>query len=655
MTVDQAAPGTQDVFDALDSLGRWRLRPGVSETVLHNGVHLRGWITSLTLEGGDGLPVLWGRLAEALAADEERSGAARAELVRAAPAGSPLRGALLTLIGQLLDHDLLVERSGGEAGGGAGPWLGAVADRPAAAGATLARSQARVLGTHPDSPLARTAARALNRAGLRAEVVEAAELPDGQLLLIASGHDGSPGAGQGQEAVESAVAVAVGVRAGLGFVTPVGSVAQARADAEVLAGRLHRQRADRPAPEHPALPVLLASSAAQRLVCAVAGLRDPSAEAGDARLLPGLPTVLIAEQEPSGGLRGEYRSWPGPVLVDVDRVRPRADVRTLSEALARIPVLTDRWAGVLDEPDPGVLPQLPAALVRCAVAGGDLVSGGARADLARLEAVCRAAELRLGGGESGPVVVGAGVEHARGRALRRAVDREATEGMDAVSDDGRNPVPWSPETARHPQAAHWWSVLVGRLGVDAEVAVERLGTGGGAGVFGARVVRRRHRTAVGAPPELLGSAVEATVDGAVAFAALSAVVRVQAAADAPYARQLVTPSGAAAVLARSAETAPWEDSGWTTAWLAEAAGREPGLQEALTGLTGWSPQPWEPSPGADADVHALWSALRQCGFTVLSAGADTPNARPGPGPRSASGPASHLGPGTRPTPMEGPR
>ncbi|ATY99749.1 hypothetical protein [Streptomyces cavourensis] len=653
MTVDQAAPGTQDVFDALVSLGRWRLRPGVSETVLHNGVHLRGWITSLTLEGGDGLPVLWGRLAEALAADEERSGTARAELVRAAPAGSPLRGALLTLIGQLLDHDLLVERSGGEAGGGAGPWLGAVADRPAAAGAALARSRARVLGADSDSPLARAAARALNRAGLRAEVVEAAELPDGQLLLVASRHDGSPGAGQGQEAAESAIAVAVGVRAGLGFVTPVGSVAQARADAEALAGRLHRRKASPPAPEHPALPVLLASSAAQRLVCAVAGVRDPSAEADDARLLPGLPTVLIAEQEPSGGLRGEYRSWPGPALVDVDRIRPRADVRTLSEALARIPVLTDRWAGVLDEPDPGVLPQLPAALVRCAVAGGDLVSGGARADLARLEAVCRAAELRLGGGGSGPVVVGAGLEHARGRALRRAVDREAAEGIDVVSDDRRAPVPWSPETARHPQAAHWWSVLVGRLGVGAEVAVERLGTGGGAGVFGARVVRRRHRTTVGAPPELLGSAVEATVDGAVAFAALSAVVRVQAAADTPHARQLVTPSGAAAVLARSAEVAPWEDSGWTTAWLAEAAGREPGLQEALTGLTGWSPQSWEPSPGADADVHVLWSALRQCGFTVLSAGADTPNARPGP--RSASGPASHPGPGTRPTPMEGPR
>ncbi len=647
MTVDQVAPDRQD---ALDSLGRWRLRPGVSVTVLHNGVHLRGWITSLTLEGGDGLPVLWGRLAEALAAGGERSGAARAELVRAAPAGSPLRAALLTVLGQLLDHGLLVERSGGEATGGAGPWLGAVAERPGAAGAALARSRARVLGAHPDSPLVRAAARALNRAGLRAEVAKTAELPDGQVLLVTSGPGGPPGAGQGREAAERAVAV--GVRAGLGFVTPVGSVAQARADAEALAGRLHRRKTGHRAPEHPALPVLLASSAAQRLVCAVAGLRDPSAEAGDARLLPGLPTALIAEQEPSGGLRGEYRSWPGPVPVDADRVRPRADVRTLSEALARIPVLTDPWAGVLDEPDPGPLPQLPAALVRCAAEDGDLVAGGARADLARLEAVCRAAELRLGGGESGPVVVGAGVEHARGRALRRAVGREAAEQTDAVDGDRHSPVPWSPKTARHPQAAHWWSVLVGRLGVDAEVDVEHLGTGGGAGVFGARVVRGRHRTTVGTPPELLGSAVEATVDDAVAYAALSAVVRVQAAADAPHARQSVTPSGASAALARSAETAPWEDAGWTTAWLAEAAGREPGLQEALAGLTGRSPQPWEPSPGADADVHALWSALRQCGFTVLSAGADAPHARPGPGPDPGS--ASASGAGTHPiTPTEG--
>ncbi|MFU0095171.1 hypothetical protein ACMZ5F_11140, partial [Streptomyces rhizosphaericola] len=95
-----------------------------------------------------------------------------------------------------------------------------------------------------------------------------------------------------------------------------------------------------------------------------------------------------------------------------------------------------------------------------------------------------------------------------------------------------------------------------------------------------------------------------------------------------------------------AETAPWEDAGWTTAWLAESAGREHGLQEALAGLTGWVPRPWEPPSGADADVHALWSALRQCGFTVLSA----PDARPEPGSTPGSGP------GTYPiAPTEGPR
>ncbi|XQE84515.1 YcaO-like family protein [Streptomyces microflavus] len=404
-------------------------------------------------------------------------------------------------------------------------------------------------------------------------------------------------------------------------------MAQARGDADGLAGRLRRWEVPGGA-EHPGLPALLASSAAQRLVCAVAGIRDPSAEAGDARLLPGLPTALVAEQEP---LRGEYRSWPGPVLADADRVRPPAALRTLAEALARIPVLTDSRTGVLDEPEPGSLPQLPAALVRCTTADGDLVSGAARADLARLEAVCRAAELRLGNGETG-LTVGAGAEHARGRALRRAAigqDAMTSVRKDATAD-GRagetagpdiryahhiTTVPWSPETARHPQALHWWSVLIRRLGVDAEVAVSRLDTGGG-GVFRARV---RGRTTAGDAPVLLGTAVEASVDNAVAFAALCAVVGFQRAADAPGARHLVTPSGASAALARSAEPAPWEDTGWTTEWLAEVAGREPDLQEALTGLTGWSPQPWEPPAGALDDVHALRSALRQCGFPVLSA------------------------------------
>ncbi|MFD6796855.1 hypothetical protein [Streptomyces cyaneofuscatus] len=617
MTVDQAAQttatsqeGERATPDALDSLGQWTLRPGVSVTVLPHGVHLRGWITSVTLEGGAGLPVLWGRLAEALAGD------GGTELARAAVAGSPLRAALVTVIGQLHEHDLLVERPAGENGDAAGQWLGAVADRPAEAAAALIRSRVRVLAARPDGPLARAAARALDRAGVRAATGEAADLPDGQVLLVAAG----PGAPSPLTAEQDAQerAVVVGLRPGVGFVTPVGSARQARADADGLADRLRRREALGGA-EHPGLPALLASSAAQRLVCAVAGLRDPSAEAGDARLIPGLPAALVAEREP---LRGEYRTWAGPVLVDADRVRPRADVRTLAEALARIPVLTDRLAGVLDEPDPGALPQLPAALVRSSVAGEVLVSGSARADLARLEAVCRAAELLLGKGEAGlegegGPVVGAGAVHARGRALRRAaaagpaVRQQGTRSGDTAGPfSGAASVPWSPEPGRHPQALHWWSVLVRRLGVDADVAVSRLDTGGGGAVFHAEV---RGRTAGG------GTAVEASADDAVAFAALSAVVRVQAAADAPHARHLVTPGGASASLARPEATAPWEDAGWTTAWLAESAAREPGLQEALTALTGWSPQPWEPPADAHADVRALWSALRQCGFSVLSA------------------------------------
>ncbi|MEW1632068.1 hypothetical protein AB0387_32565 [Streptomyces sp. NPDC089173] len=588
MTVDQAAQsattspeGGQAEPDALDSLMRWTLRPGVSVTVLHNGVHLRGWITSVTLEGGAGLPVLWNRLAETLATDGS------AELARTVPAGSPLRAALVTVIDQLHAHDLLVERPGGE------KWLDAVADRPTVAAAALSRSRVRVLGARPDGPLSRAAVRALDRAGVRTETVETADLPDGQILLVASEVDVSPALAGEQDS-----AVVVGLRSGVGFVTPVGSARQARADADGLAERL-RRREVHGAAEHSGPAALLASSAVQRLVCAVAGLRDPSAEAGDARLLPGLPAALVAEREP---LRGEYRSWAGSVLVDADRVRPRPAVRTLAEALARIPVLTDRMAGVLDEPDPGPLPQLPAALVRCSVADEVLLSGAARADLARLEAVCRAAELRLGT-EGWDLVVGAGADHARGRALRRALTRQHT----ATATH----VPWSPDPEHHPQAHHWWSVLVRRLGVDAEVAVSRLGTGGGGAVFRARFRERASG--------LLGTAVEATADDAVAFAALSAVVRVQSATAAPHARHLVTPTGASATLARPEATAPWEDTGWTTAWLAEAAGREPELQEALAALTGWTPQPWEPPAGAHADVRVLWSALRQCGFSVLSA------------------------------------
>uniref|UniRef100_UPI000BF16EFD hypothetical protein n=1 Tax=Streptomyces sp. rh34 TaxID=2034272 RepID=UPI000BF16EFD len=505
-----------------------------------------------------------------------------------------------------------------------------IAARPAAAAAALTRSRARVLTAPSDSPLARTAAQALDRAGIRAQVVETAKLPHGQILLTASGHREPPAATPERGPAE--IAVAVGVRAGIGFVTPVGSTDQARADADALASRLRRREVPGTA-GHPALPALLASSAAQRLVCAVAGLRDPSAEAGDARLLPGLPMALIAEQEP---LRGEYRSWPGPVLIDTDRTLPPTAVRTLAQSLARIAVLTDSRTGVLEEPVPGTLPQLPAALVHCTTEDGPLLSGAARADLARLEAVCRAAELRLGNGETN-LVVGAGTEHARGRALRRAVtETEQNPGAAGRTSRTNTPahspsktaaaqnspgtdhpvtVPWNPAAAHHPQATHWWSVLVHRLGIEATVTVSRLSTGGRP-VFHARV--HGHTTTTTTAPGLLGTAVEATPHDAVAFAALSAVVQAQSATATTHTQHLVTPNGASAALTRTQEQAPWENTGWTSAWLTELAGREPDLQDTLTALTGHTPQHWEPPAPAPAATHALWSALRQCGFSVLS-------------------------------------
>ncbi|MGW1974450.1 hypothetical protein [Streptomyces sp. NPDC001889] len=607
---DLGAPGGgPDAPDSLDSLCRWRLRPGVAATVLGEGVHLRGWITSVSLEGSPALPALWEQLADALATD---GGAA---LAGAVPAGSRLRAALVQLIDRLREHDFLVERD--IPGGPAGPWLGTVADRPAEAAALLARTRTRVLGPHPGGALARAAGRALERTGAGAERLREAGLPAGRILLVASVPGGPDRA------------VAAEVVAGSGFVTPVGSPAQARADAEALAERLGRRAATAPGSgEHPALTALVASAAAQRLLCAAAGLRDPSAEAGDARLLPGRPAVLVAADRP---LRGEYRTWLGPALLDADRVAPGAVPATLADALARIPVLGDAEVGVVDAPDPGALPQLPVALVRCAAPGGALLSGAARADLARLEAVCRAAELHLGGERPGPAV-GVNPEHARGRALRRAVPL----------DGGPFAVVGAPVDTLHAQARHWWSVLVRRLGVDAELEVSR--TGSGAGVF--RAVVRGRAAGVGSVA-VLGAAVEATADDAVAYAALSAVVRVRAGGPARAEagtrallggrvqehRYLALPSGATAVLAAGADPAPWEDGGWTAVWLGETAGRERAFQQALAGLTGASPRPWEPAGGASAHAHALRSALRQCGFSVLTTEpASGPDLDPGSGP-----------------------
>ncbi|MEU8438564.1 hypothetical protein AB0F18_37900, partial [Streptomyces sp. NPDC029216] len=273
----------------------------------------------------------------------------------------------------------------------------------------------------------------------------------------------------------------------------------------------------------------------------------------------------------------------------------------LAEALAGVAALGDERLGVLAAPLTGSLPQLPVALAGCeAPGGGRLTAGAARADLARLDGLCRAAELRCGAGRPG-VVVGAGPGHALGRALRRAVLRLPAPGPGAA--------PWDPYGSGHPQARHWWGVLTGRLGVRARSYVTPLDAAGTA-------YRACVRAGTDGTGRLLGQAVEATPGDAAAFAALAALVRVRAGELDPTARHITAPGGELCPLAVAGTTsAPWEDERWAAGWWAAVAGREAALHTALRGLTGLRTADWEPAGPEERTVAA---ALRGCGFTVLA-------------------------------------
>ncbi|MFI5617903.1 hypothetical protein [Streptomyces sp. NPDC051567] len=609
--------------DALESLGRWRLRPGVTATALARGLHLRGWSSSVTLEGSPALPALWGMVEEALRTD---GGAAR--LAAGAGAGTPLRAALCTLIGQVHAHGMLVEDAappgdgpgdrtgsapgGAPAGGPADDWLFSVADRPAGAAAVLRRARVEVRTAEPGEALAAAVLRALARAGVAATRAGAPAGAGGRVLLSAVLADAA------------GPAVGAAVHPGGAFVTPVGSRASAEADAAALGERLGLGKAPGPgAVVTPALTALVAGGAVQRLLAAVAGLPDPGAEDTDPDTgpdpVPGprprIPVALVAADRPP---QAAYRPWPGAAR------DPASPPGTLAEALAGVAALGDERLGVLPAPLTGSLPQLPVALAACAAPGGGLLTAGAvRADLARLDALCRAAELRLGAGGSG-VVVGAGPGHALGRALRRAaLDRPLPVAPAA---------PWEPDGSGHAQARHWWATLTRRLGVRAELSVTALDAGGGGG---GGVHRAVVRESAAPGRRVLGQAVEATAGDAVAFATLAALVRVQAEAEAQPSvtvtasasasegsvRHLSAPGGEVCPLAvAGVPLAPWEDESWAAGWWARVAGREAALHTALRGLTGLRTGPWE----ADGpDGRAVLAALRGCGFTVLATGTDT--------------------------------
>ncbi|MBR7836777.1 hypothetical protein KDL01_26085 [Actinospica durhamensis] len=587
MTAETVRAEVDAQSDDVAALSGWELRPLIGVSALREGIHLRGRRSSVTLEGSRALPALWRMLEQALRTGDH------AALLRQAPADSALRKALGTLVAQLHAHDLLVERSAAAHDpAAASRWLRAVADQPDAAAAAIAALRPQVLASDPGSALAQAAGRALRRCGASPLSVASDAVTDpGRIVLVAS-----------------VLAVAAGLAGGTAFVTAPGSPEQVRADAAELTARLGLTSAPGwSGGGSAAQTAMVAGAAAQRLLCAIAGLPDPADEGDDQRILPDRPAVLIITDRPA---QAGYHSWLGPDLLDPDRAAVIAPPDTLGEALRRIAALGDDMIGPLAPPLPGALPQLPAALASCPVPGGILVAGAARLDLARLDAICRAAELRLAvrglssdSGAGPEVAVGVDPGHAWGRALRRAAGHalaQADAGL-PQADTGSPAQEW----LAHPQARHWWTTLTERLGARARLSVAR--TAPDEDVFHAAV-----RDDSGA---LLGQAVEATAGDAAAFAALAATVQLHASAQSATDHRISWPSGACApITAAKAQYAGWEDDGWTTRWLAGVAAREPAFQTALRRQTGLRIRPWEP---VHADARAVAAGLHGCGFAVL--------------------------------------
>ncbi|MFJ1753400.1 hypothetical protein [Kitasatospora sp. NPDC088134] len=563
------------------SPSRPRLRPGVAVTPLRDGLHLRGRGAAVTIEGSRALPRLWQLLAERLgetppvAADPE-------------PA---VEAALATVAARLREHDLLVDHPEGTQ---LPLWAGAVAADPLAVTRALAAARPVLTTADPTDPLTRACAEALTAAGTApARTATDPTLPPG-LVIAAVG--------------EGTTAVVAGTRPGGGYVAALTDPERVREQATALTARLRRGRESERASgagESMAsgavalaarlrvdggeeasgaggsvLAGLLGAAAAQRLVCAVAGLPDPGEAVDDPRLPAGRPAVLIARERPPGAGYHPWVAGPG---------KPGAAPADLGQALHRVAALGDEWLGVLDAPSAGGLPQLPVALVSCATPGGTLLAGAPRTDLARLAAACRAAELELAAeGTAVEAVVGADPAHAYGRALRRSA-RTAL----------REPAgPPRAEHLDHPQTAYWLSALTRSLGRAPELTLSRFV---GTDVWWAEAEGAR--------------AIEATPADALAFAALTALARRTAEAHGPAPAHRTAPSGALAPLAATGlRPAAWADAGHTDRWLVELAQREGELQAALRKPA----DPWtEPEAAPGSPVAA---ALAGCGFTVLVPG-----------------------------------
>ncbi|PSL45986.1 hypothetical protein B0I31_12617 [Saccharothrix carnea] len=394
-----------------------RLRPIVHATPTATGLHVRGWRSSFTLDGGKGLWTIWERLAGPLA-----EGVPPEQLAVPDNAPPAVARALELLIGQLREHDMLVEVPG-EWGEDAPPaeiasWLESVAPSPLEAWRRLRSVTVVVTG---DGALAAHAHRALVAAGLAVAPVR-----PGPGLLVAGG----------------GAAVAAGCAADVGFAVAPGAVAEVEADAAAVARRL----AGAPGTPPEVLAALVGSAAAHRLVCAVGGLPDPATEVVDmwSDVPPTGPPhqpVLVARLDP---LHAEYHPW-------LSEVRPREPNGTLLE------VLGNRELGPVPTPLPGDLPQLPVKLA----AAGDVVGFGTTEHAARLDALLRAARALA----PDDVVLGADRVHALGSALRTAVRHLA--GTPVTED----------EWAADPTARRWWKAVALRFALPASAEVTRLGPG----------------------------------------------------------------------------------------------------------------------------------------------------------------------------------
>jgi hypothetical protein len=411
-----------------------RLRPVVHASPTATGVLVRGWRSSFAVEGG-GVATLWDRVATALA-----TGVPADALPDTGPVGA--------LVAQLRAHDMLVPIP--TSWDGPPPpedvlaWLESVAADPARAWRRLSAEPVAVRGS---GLLAAAAVRALRNVGIGVE----ASIRAGNGVLVSAG----------------GFAVAAGCGDRTGFAVAPGGEGAVVADAADVARRLGI--VGEPAE---VLAALVGSAAAHRLVCAVAGLPDPSG--GPER--PGReskgPAVFVADLDP---LRAEYHPW----------------FSSHRESVGGLDALCDARLGDLAPVEPDDLPQLPVPVARCGAAIGAGVDPGR----ARVAAVAAAV--------AGPGVVAGMTDEAEGLALRSAVHALG----------GGTPLPaasWSGD----PAARRWWKTVTLRFGVPATMTVSERAHG---------VVHAVVRDDAG----VLGWAVESTPGAAAAWAAASAAAGCQ--------------------------------------------------------------------------------------------------------------------------------